>query len=124
MRSGVIEAGTVAGTNWRWHAIVAGKRFLTLSINWIMDEDLPGFADHHLWTISVTGVPGIEIAIDVTDPPENPEGRKTRAEQYATAGPVIAAIPLVCQARPGIFELPTLMPWHPTLGPTTEMSPR
>ncbi|SDJ41031.1 hypothetical protein SAMN05444157_3237 [Frankineae bacterium MT45] len=115
IRAGVIEEGTVAGTNWRWHAIVDGKRFLTLSINWIMDPDLPGFADPHLWTVSITGEPGIEIAIDVTEPPENPDGRKTRAEQYATAGPVIAAIPFVCQAAPGVFELPTLMPWHPNL---------
>ena len=37
LRAGVIEEGTVAGTNWRWHAIVDGQRFLTLSINWIMD---------------------------------------------------------------------------------------
>jgi hypothetical protein len=115
LRAGVIEAGTVAGTNWRWHAIVDGKRFLTLSINWIMDPDLPGFADPHLWTVSITGVPGLEIAIDVLDPPENPAGRRTRAEQYATAGPVIAAIPVVCAAAPGIFELPTLLPWQPSL---------
>jgi hypothetical protein len=114
LRSGVIEAGTVAGTNWRWHAIVDGKRFLTLSINWIMDPELPGFADHHLWTVSIRGVPGVDIAIDVVDPPVS-DGRKTRAEQYATAGPVIAAIPLVCQAAPGIFEIPVLMPWHPSL---------
>ncbi len=115
LRSGVIEKGTVAGTNWRWHAIVDGKRFLTLSINWIMDPELPGFENPHLWTVKVTGLPGLEIAIDVVDPPENPEGRKTRAEQYATAGPVIAAIPLVCAAAPGIFELPALLPWHPSL---------
>jgi hypothetical protein len=112
--AGVIEAGTVAGTNWRWHAIVEGKRFLTLSINWIMDPDLPRFADHHLWTVSITGVPGIEMVIDVTDPPSD-DGRCTRAEQYATAGPVIAAIPVVCQSAPGIFELPVLMPWQASL---------
>jgi hypothetical protein len=115
LRSGVIEEGTVAGTNWRWHAIVDGRRFLTLSINWIMDDDLPGFEDHHLWTVDITGLPGLSMAIDVTEPPENPEGRKTRAEQYATAGPVIAAIPLVCQAPPGVFDMPSLMPWHPSL---------
>ncbi len=112
--AGVIEAGTVAGTNWRWHAIVDGARFLTLSINWIMDPDLPGFENPHLWTVSVKGVPGIEIAVDVTDPPAV-DGRRTKAEQYATAGPVIGAIPFVCQAAPGIFELPTLMPWNPSL---------
>ncbi|QNK79684.1 dihydrodipicolinate reductase [Nakamurella sp. PAMC28650] len=114
IRAGVIEAGTVAGTNWRWHAIVDGARFLTLSVNWIMDPDLPGFEDPHLWTVSVRGVPGIEIAVDVTDPPVV-DGRRTKAGQYATAGPVIGAIPFVCQAEPGIFELPTLMPWNPSL---------
>ena len=114
IRAGVIEAGTVAGTNWRWHAIVDGVRFLTLSVNWIMDPGLPGFEDPHLWTVSVKGVPGIEIVVDVTDPPET-DGRRTRAEQYATAGPVIGAIPFVCRAKPGIFELPTLMPWNPSL---------
>lgn len=115
LTSGVIEAGTVAGTNWRWHTIVDGKRFLTLSINWIMDPALPGFADPHLWTVSITGVPGVEITVDITDPPRNDTGRRTKAEQYATAGPVIAAIPVVCAAAPGIFELPTLLPWQPTL---------
>jgi len=115
LASGVIEPGQVAGTNWRWHAVVAGRRFLTLSINWIMDAQLPGFEDRHLWTISITGVPGVEIAIDVCDPPDQPPGRRTHAEQYATAGPVIAAIPFVVQAPPGIFELPTLLPWQPRL---------
>ena len=60
--------------------------------------------------------PGLQMSIEVLDPPTNPEGRKTRAEQYATAGPVIAAIPVVCEAPPGIYELPTLLPWHPFLG--------
>jgi 2,4-diaminopentanoate dehydrogenase len=114
LTAGVIEQGTVAGTNWRWHAIVDDVTFLTLSINWIMDPDIPGFDNPHLWTVSVTGVPGIEIAFDVTDPPVI-DGRRTRAEQYATAGPVIAAIPYVCGAGAGIFELPTLMPWNPSL---------
>jgi hypothetical protein len=114
IRAGVIEKGTVAGTNWRWHAIVDGVRFLTLSINWIMDPEIPGFENPHLWTVSVAGVPGIEISFDVTDPPVV-DGRRTRAEQYATAGPVINSIPFVCQAEPGIFELPTLMPWSPSL---------
>jgi len=114
VRAGVIEEGTVAGTCWRWHAIVGGRRFLTLSITWIMDKELPGLTDSHLWSVSVVGVPGIEMSIDLVDPP-NPDGRLTRAEQYATAAPVIAAIPLVCQAPPGMFSLPTLMPWHPSL---------
>lgn len=112
LRSGVIEEGTVAGTNWRWHGIVDGRRFLTLSVNWLMDPGLLGPAEHPLWTVSVTGVPGIEMAIEVVDPPTNPEGRQTRAEQYATAGPVVAAIPVVCAAPPGIYELPTLLPWR------------
>ena len=30
--AGVIRAGTVAATEWRWHAISAGRRFLTLSV--------------------------------------------------------------------------------------------
>ncbi|HEX2902638.1 MAG TPA: hypothetical protein VHO01_04205 [Jatrophihabitans sp.] len=115
LASGVIEPGQVAGTNWRWHAVVAGRRFLTLSINWIMDAQLPGFENPHLWTISITGTPGVALAIDVTEPPDQPAGRRTHAEQYATAGPVIAAIPFVVQAEPGIFELPDLLPWQPRL---------
>ena len=114
IRAGVIEAGTVAGTNWRWHAYVAGRRFLTLSVNWIMDPDLPGFSNPHLWTVSVQGEPGIEIAVDLVAPPAV-DGRRTTAEQYATAGPVLAAIPVVCRAAPGVFELPTLLPWSPRL---------
>jgi 2,4-diaminopentanoate dehydrogenase len=112
--AGVIEAGTLAGTCWRWHAIVGGHRFLTLSITWLMDREQPGFEDSHLWTVTVEGVPGVQMSIDLVDPP-NPDGRLTRAEQYATAAPVIAAIPVVCQAKPGVFTLPAVLPWHPSL---------
>ena len=42
--AGVIGAGTVAATEWRWHAISAGRRFLTLAVIWTMDPALDGYA--------------------------------------------------------------------------------
>ena len=38
--AGRIRAGTVAATEWRWHAISAGRRFCTLTIIWTMDPQL------------------------------------------------------------------------------------
>lgn len=108
--AGVVPAGTVAATNWRWHAIVDGIRFITLSVNWIMDENLPGYEDFSHWTIKIRGKPGLEIAMDLVEP-ENTRV-KTRAVQYGVAGSVINSIPEVCAAAPGIYEFPLFAPFR------------
>ena len=53
--AGVIRAGTVAATEWRWHAISAGRRFLTLLVIWTMDPSLDGYAGRNHWTVDIEG---------------------------------------------------------------------
>lgn len=108
--AGVVPAGTVAATNWRWHAIVGGRRFITLSVNWIMDESLPGYEDFSHWSIQVRGKPGLDITMNLVEPDE--PGVRTKAVQYGVAGSVINSIPAVCAAEPGIFEFPSFPPLH------------
>lgn len=108
--AGVVPAGTVAATNWRWHAIVDGVRFITLSVNWIMDESLPGYADFNHWTIKIRGKPGLDISMDLVEPEDT--SIKTKAVQYGVAGSVINCIPEVCAAAPGIFEFPLFAPFR------------
>jgi 2,4-diaminopentanoate dehydrogenase len=109
-RAGIVRAGTVAATKWCWHAIVNGRRFITLSVNWIMGNTLPGFETFDHWKISIHGKPGIEIIMNLLE--AQGTGEKTRAEQYAVAGSVIHAIPEVCAAPAGIFLFPLFAPYR------------
>lgn len=104
-RAGMVRAGTVAATDWCWHGIVEGKRFMTLSVNWIMGSGLPGFEQYDHWKISIRGKPGIDIAMNLVDP-------EPGKETYGVAGSVINAIPEVCAARPGIFHPPVFAPYR------------
>ena len=108
--AGLVAAGTVAATNWRWHAVVDGKRFITLSINWIMDENLPGYENFEHWTIQIRGKPGLNISMDLVEPEDT--SVRTKAVQYGVAGSVINSIPEVCEAEAGIFELPVFAPYR------------
>ncbi len=108
--AGVVPAGTVAATNWRWHAIVSGKRFITLSVNWIMDENLPGYKGFNHWTIQLRGKPGLDITMDLVEPED--ARVRTKAVQYGVAGSVINSIPEVCAAEPGILDFPLFAPFR------------
>ncbi len=108
--AGVVPAGTVAATNWRWHGMVTRKRFITLSINWIMDENLPGYEDFNHWTINIRGKPGLDISMDLVEPEDT--SVKTKAVQYGVAGSVINSIPAVCVAEPGILDFPLFSPFR------------
>ncbi|WP_433219059.1 NAD(P)H-dependent amine dehydrogenase family protein [Dactylosporangium sp. CS-047395] len=107
--AGTISAGTVVATEWRWHAIVAGRRFLTLSIIWTMDPELPRYAGRDHWTIHVYGIPEVVMSLNLVEPDE--PGVRTTAAQYVTAGPVINAIPHVLAAPPGILGFSVFGAW-------------
>ena len=107
--AGSIAAGTVAATEWRWHAISAGRRFLTLSVIWTMDPDLDGYAGRNHWTVDLEGRPDLHLTLDMSDPPGT--GVRTKAGQYVTAGAVINAIPEVVAAPPGVFTPPVFAPF-------------
>lgn len=100
--AGVIKAGTVAATNWRFHGIVDGKRMITLSVNWIMGNSVPGYENYHHWDIAVRGKPGIDIKMDMVEPAD--KSVKTRAVQYGVAGAVTNAIPHIVAAAPGLYQ--------------------
>jgi hypothetical protein len=107
--AGHIAAGTVAATEWRWHAISDGDRFLTLSVIWTMDPELADYAGRHHWTVDVEGRPDLHLSLDMSDPPGT--GLRTKAGQYVTAGAVINAIPAVVAAPPGVFAPPVFAPF-------------
>lgn len=99
--AGVIKAGTVAATTWRFHGVKNGKRVITHAVNWIMGADVPGFANFHHWDIAVRGKPGIDIKMDLVESDDTQV--KTRAAQYGVAGAVTNTIPHVLAAPPGLF---------------------
>jgi hypothetical protein len=110
VRAGVIRAGTVVATEWRWHVVVAGRRRLSLAIIWTMDPALPRYSGRPHWTIRLTGRPSLTMSIDLHDPVE--EGVRTTAGQYITAGIVMRAIPVVVDALPGILLPETFAPYQ------------
>lgn len=108
--AGTVPAGTVGHVRWRWHAVCAGTRRVTLTINWFMQTAHLDEPEPPLWRIRVTGQPGVRVAIDLDKRPgdETP----TSAEQIATAGSVINAIPVVCAAPPGFVTRPIATPYR------------
>lgn len=102
--AGDVKAGGVVNSLWRWHGMKDGKPFLTIEMVWLVDPSLEGWEYEDGWDIEITGAPGIKARIDLVEP-ENMLDR-SKAMQYAVAGPVIRAIPEVVKAPPGIL-LPT-----------------
>jgi hypothetical protein len=110
---GQVPAGGVVNFRWRWHGMVGGKPFLTIEMLWIVDPAMPGWDEKDGWSIQIAGVPGVKARIDLVEPEGLPD--RSRAIQYAVAGPVIRAIPEVVKAPPGIL-LPTVFaPYTPRM---------
>jgi 2,4-diaminopentanoate dehydrogenase len=101
-RAGVIRAGTVAATSWQFHGLNKGNRVISLSVNWVMGKEVPGFEIFNHWNIAIQGKPSIEIKMDLVESPDTQV--KTRAAQYGVAGAVINAIPHVVAAPPGLYR--------------------
>lgn len=123
--AGVVRRGTVSHTNWRWHGIVGGERRLTMSIHWYVETAHVGDPHPPLWSVKVTGHPGIEITVRLAKHPA--DRSRMSAEQYAVAGQVINAIPYVVAASPGLLtrplatpardDYPTFIPWADSSSP-------
>ncbi|MDZ4731098.1 MAG: hypothetical protein SH820_14255 [Xanthomonadales bacterium] len=110
---GTVPANGVVNFRWRWHGMKDGKPFLTIEMLWIVDPTMPGWEEKDGWNIQISGIPGIKARIEL-DEPEGLRDR-SRAIQYAVAGPVIRAIPEVIKAPPGIL-LPTIFaPYTPRM---------
>ena len=108
LHAGVVRRGTVSHVNWRWHGIVGGRRRLTMSIHWYVETAHLDDPHPPLWSVKVTGHPGIEIAVRLVKHPD--DRSRMGAEQYAVAGQVINAIPWVVAAKPGLLTRPVATP--------------
>lgn len=110
IRAGVVRAGTVVATEWRWRLSVQGRRRLSLAIIWTMDAEIPRYAGRPHWQIRMTGRPEVSMAIDLHDPVD--ADIKTTASQYIAAGIVMQSIPVVVSAEPGVIEPVTFAPYR------------
>ncbi|WP_205752486.1 hypothetical protein [Cryptosporangium phraense] len=113
--AGSIAAGTVGTTEWRWHALVDGKPFLTLAIIWTCEPDRPEYAGRDHWRIHLEGKPEMVLTLNLVEPSE--PGVRTTAAQYVTAGPALRAIEHVVAAPPGVFTAPVFGPWNASRSP-------
>ena len=111
--AGEVKAGTIANFLWRWHGMKDGKPFLTIEMVWVVDPNAEGWDYTDGWDIEITGAPGITARIDLTEPEGLPD--RSKAMQYAVAGPVIRAIPEVIKAPPGILLPKTFAPFTPRM---------
>lgn len=103
--AGVIPAGTVQAVRWQWSAVAAdGRPLATIRMIWRAGPAQPGWEGGDGWIIEIEGAPRVRMSIEVLDPVGRPE--KSKAIQYAVAGPVVRAIGEVCAAPPGILVPP------------------
>lgn len=107
--AGRIRKGTTGLTRWCWHAIVADRRRVTLSIFWTMETASLDRSDAPLWEIRIQGLPGVTIALDLFNPADYPY--RTGPEPLALAAAVIHSVPAVCAAPPGILAVPVFAPY-------------
>lgn len=108
--AGVIPAGTARGVVWQWHAMKDADKVLTVRMVWFTGTPEEGWRDG--WQIRIEGAPRVQMDLEWLDPIGRPE--KSKAVQYATAGPVVRAIPEVVAAEPGILVPPV---WAAYRGP-------
>jgi hypothetical protein len=106
-RAGLIKKDTVVATEWRWHVVISNRRRLTLAIVWTMDPSLPRYAGRPHWHLRLSGKPELTLSLDLHDPTD--AGVRTTGGQYAVAGLVMNALPVVVAAAPGLLS--------PTTGP-------
>lgn len=107
--AGTIKKGCNAHTRWRWHAIVDGKRFFTMTINWIMETSHLGRDSWNLWDLHIKGTPNIDIAFNMSASRGSEEEAHHSIEAavgLGVAASVINSIPFVCEAEAGIVLNP------------------
>lgn len=109
--AGTIPAGTVSCARWRWHAHTSEGPFLTLQMDWRADQSHESFSGEDGWTVTIDGAPRLHLQARLDDPVGMPD--RSKAMQYAVAGPVVRAIDEVATAEPGILTPPTFAAWRP-----------
>ncbi len=120
--AGHIEVGTVAAMRFSASAIIEGRRALTVEhVTRLGEHAAPDWPRGRGWKVTVEGLPSmvLESQIAVRGEDENDQGC------LGTAMHAVHAIPLVCEAEPGIrtfLELPTIIGRH-TLNRTSMTRP-
>lgn len=108
--AGTVENGTVAATEWRWHAEFADGSAMTHSLLWTSDRSLHDDRDAAHWTIRLMGRPNVELNFKVEDP--DPSAPASRAAMDATVALLVRAIPDVCAAPAGFYRLPAAVSYR------------
>ncbi|MDD5094779.1 MAG: hypothetical protein PHV74_10440 [Dehalococcoidia bacterium] len=105
-----IRKGTRSGVNLFYHAIVEGRKFITLEEIWYNDpRDLPeGLAPGDSYSVTIEAEPvSVKARFELLASAEKNlhfrPGDRTSPAYYATAVPMIQTIPIVCGAKPGII---------------------
>lgn len=111
--AGRVPRGGVVNFRWRWHGMKDGAPFLTIEMLWIVDPSMAGWDYKDGWDIEIKGAPGVRARIDLVEPQGLPD--RSKAMQYAVAGPVIRAIPEVVAAPPGILVPPVFAAYTPRM---------
>ncbi len=106
IRAGVIRAGTVAATEWRWRGEFADGRCMLYSVLWTADPARHGAAKRNAaqWRLEIGGRPNIHVTIAIEDP--DPAAPHMRAATDATVAIALRAIPDVCAAAAGFYRVP------------------
>ncbi len=98
--SGPIAAGTISGMRFEIRGMVAGEaRIVVEHVTRLRDEDAPDWPQGAGYRIEVDGEPCVTIELSVS----SHVGDHNHAGCLATAMHVLNAIPLVCDADPGVL---------------------
>ena len=111
--AGVIAAGRVAATEWRWRAAFAEGGEMVLSILWTSDPRLHGAEATGHWLVKVEGRPNLRLTLDIQE--GDPTAPPARALTDATVAVVVRAIPDVVAAAPGFFAYAPVAPFSARL---------
>ena len=105
--AGEIAAGTVAAVKFHYQGIVYGRPAITLEWIWrITDDVAPEWpTGDSRWILHVDGNPSIDSSIDISTTED--AGRGT---SIAVATLLLNAVPIVCEAPPGLLDNLTLPP--------------
>ena len=100
-----LAAGTIAGQKTRWQAMVEGESepVLELDVCWVAGAGLePEWPIHHGYTMEVEGNPNVQTRVRFQPQKQESIDDFIDMANTVTAMPVVAAIPTVCEAAPGI----------------------
>jgi len=100
--SGTIPAGGISGMRFEIRGMVDGvARIIVEHVTRLRDEDGPDWPRGEGYRVDIAGEPNVHIDLGLT----SDRGDHNHAGCLATAMHVINAIPLVCQAEPGVLSV-------------------